>query len=295
MASGSASSFSSTSRGLPAPSSQSAHATLPSSPKVSRELVTRPAPVKVGELRGGAGRLARESEGMSRGYTEAMADSQTRWRKPRQQYAALPFRRAKGGSAEIMLITSRDTGRWVIPKGWPIRGLKPSATAAREALEEAGLVGQIAKRPLGSFTYEKRLDEGLSVVCTVEVFPFKVKGQRKSWPEKKQRRGRWFAAEEAAEAVAEPDLRALIERFAREGREPVSGTPGRGRPRRRRPWSPGESVAQKRSTKGASLKGAKTKNRKPKTPKPEGSKPKAQAQEREARERQAGRRAGAEA
>jgi 8-oxo-dGTP pyrophosphatase MutT (NUDIX family) len=208
---------------------------------------------------------------MSRGYTEAMADSQTRWRKPRQQYAALPFRRAKGGSAEIMLITSRDTGRWVIPKGWPIRGLKPSATAAREALEEAGLVGQIAKRPLGSFTYEKKLDEGLSVVCTVEVFPFKVKGQRKSWPEKKQRRGRWFAAEEAAEAVAEPDLGALIERFARKAENP---SPERPSPGTSPPETlvPGESSPKKRSTKGASPKVAKTKNRKPKTPKPESPK-----------------------
>lgn len=134
--------------------------------------------------------------------------------KPRRQYAALPFRIAKDGTVEIMLITSRDTRRWVIPKGWPIRGLTGPATAAREALEEAGLVGQIAKRPLGSFHYEKRLDADRSVLCAVEVFPFKVKGQRKRWPEKKQRRGRWFAPEEASKAVAEPDLSALIESFA---------------------------------------------------------------------------------
>ena len=145
-----------------------------------------------------------------------MADSETRWRKPRQQYAALPFRRAKDGGAEIRLITSRDTGRWVIPKGWPIPGLKSSAVAAREALEEAGLVGQIAKRPLGSFTYAKRLDPRTSVVCTVEVFAFKVKGQRKTWPEKKERQARWFSVAEAAGAVDEPELTALIERFGAE-------------------------------------------------------------------------------
>jgi 8-oxo-dGTP pyrophosphatase MutT (NUDIX family) len=137
-----------------------------------------------------------------------MPDSAPRPPKPRQQVAALPFKRAKTGRLEIMLITSRDTRRWVIPKGWPIRGLKPSAAAAREALEEAGLVGQIAKRPFGSFLYEKRLEGGGSVLCSVDVFPFKVKGQRKRWAEKGQRDGRWFDPGEAAAAVAEPDLRA---------------------------------------------------------------------------------------
>ena len=169
-------------------------------------------------------------------YIGPMPDSPTVRSKPRRQYAALPFRIAKGGTVEIMLITSRDTRRWVIPKGWPIRGLTDPATAAREALEEAGLVGQIGKRRLGSFLYEKRLDEERSVLCAVEVFPFKVKGQRKRWPEKKQRDGRWFPAGEAASAVAEPELGTLIERFG--------ARPGKGSPAKSVPSTPDTSSAK---------------------------------------------------
>ncbi len=132
------------------------------------------------------------------------------------QFGALPFKWDRDGSLKVMIVTTRRRKRWMIPKGWPIRGLKPSAAAAREALEEAGLVGQIAKRPLGSFTYEKRLDPDSSVVCTVKVFAFKVRQQRKTWPEKKERQARWFSVAEAAGAVDEPELTALIERFGAE-------------------------------------------------------------------------------
>ena len=85
---------------------------------------------------------------------------------------------------EVLLITSRDTGRWIIPKGWPLKGKAPHKAAAREAREEAGIVGKINKRPLGSFFYEKRLKRGKIVVCEVQVFGLKVKRQKASWPEK---------------------------------------------------------------------------------------------------------------
>lgn len=105
-----------------------------------------------------------------------------------------------------MLITSRDTRRWVLPKGWPIKGLKPHETAACEAFEEAGLIGRITKRAIGSFQYQKRLKEGQSVTCEVKVYPLEVKQQRESWPEQDQRDGRWFSLADAAAIVEETDL-----------------------------------------------------------------------------------------
>ena len=131
---------------------------------------------------------------------------------PGRQYAALPFRYLH--SLEILLISSRDTGRWVIPKGWPMKGRKPHAAAAREALEEAGLVGQIGKRSIGSYSYVKRLKNGAPLVCEVDVFPLKVDRQRPRWREQNQRTVRWFPAEEAATLVEEPGLQALIDEFA---------------------------------------------------------------------------------
>src|ERR1700755_1994635 len=69
------------------------------------------------------------------------------------QFAALPFQIAPDG-LRVLLLTSRETRRWIIPKGWPIRGMKPREVAAREAFEEAGLVGRVAgKRSIGSYNY----------------------------------------------------------------------------------------------------------------------------------------------
>jgi 8-oxo-dGTP pyrophosphatase MutT (NUDIX family) len=126
------------------------------------------------------------------------------------QYAALPYRRCPDGSIEIMLITSRDTGRWLIPKGWPKPGLAPAEAAALEAREEGGLVGQIDNHSIGSYYYDKRLPNGSIAHCVVEVFAFEVKRQMKSWPEQDERSTRWFFLQEAAEAVQEPELRSII-------------------------------------------------------------------------------------
>lgn len=130
----------------------------------------------------------------------------------RVQYAALPYRVRRDGEVQIRLITSRETRRWVIPKGWPIKGLTPPKTAAREAYEEAGLVGVIAREAIGLYTYEKRLGVR-SVLCDVLVFPFKVKRLLQKWPERFQRYGFWFSIETAAAAVQEEDLAALIVSF----------------------------------------------------------------------------------
>lgn len=131
---------------------------------------------------------------------------------PRAQYAALPWR-ISSGRVEIMLVTSRDTRRWVIPKGWPMKGRKPHIVAAIEAVQEAGLIGKMDKMKLGDFGYEKRLASGATVDCRVEVFSLRVQKQRKKWAEKKQRATRWFDYAVAAELVEEPELRDLILAF----------------------------------------------------------------------------------
>ncbi len=141
-----------------------------------------------------------------------LAPARVKAPKPRVQYAALPYRMIEG--VEILLITSRETGRWVIPKGWPMKGRTPSAAAAREALEEAGLKGEVGKA-VGSYAYTKFGKTGLGVACKVKVFPLRVTGQRESWREQDQRTARWFAANEAAAAVRERQLARLIRRFAR--------------------------------------------------------------------------------
>ena len=130
----------------------------------------------------------------------------------RKQYAALPWRHA-GAGREVLLISSRDTGRWVIPKGWPIKGLSPSETAAREAFEEAGLGGEVSKKPIGEFEYGKRLDNGSVQPCRVAVFSLEQMVQHPEWPEQGQRTLQWFSVPDAAEAVDEPSLKAIIRKL----------------------------------------------------------------------------------
>lgn len=135
-------------------------------------------------------------------------------REPRAQYAALPWRRAAGGEVEVLLITSRETRRWVIPKGWPMKGLKSPKCAAREAFEEAGVKGEVSSKKLGVYHYDKRLTSGRIQHVRVTVYPLLVKTEAEAWPEKGQRDRRWTPLDEAAPLVDEPELRALIARFA---------------------------------------------------------------------------------
>jgi 8-oxo-dGTP pyrophosphatase MutT (NUDIX family) len=131
-----------------------------------------------------------------------------------RQFGVLPWRIGERGTREVMLLTSRDTHRWVIPKGWPMKGRKPVEVAKQEAYEEAGLVGRVvSKRPIGSFHYEKRLAKK-ALLCEVRVFLFRVERQLCDWPEKSSRETRWFDAEEAAGRVEEGGLSKIIKRFA---------------------------------------------------------------------------------
>ena len=125
------------------------------------------------------------------------------------QYGALCWRMHRG-KVEVLLITSRDTGRWVIPKGWPMDKRSPAQAAAQEAWEEAGVQGEIAETRLGSFGYQKVLGPKRALACQVDVFALRVTQLGDKFPERKQRRRKWFSAEKAARKVNEPELRQLL-------------------------------------------------------------------------------------
>jgi 8-oxo-dGTP pyrophosphatase MutT (NUDIX family) len=131
------------------------------------------------------------------------------------QYAALPYR-AKGKSKlEIMLVTSRGTRQWIIPKGWPKRGIPPYKTAAKEAFEEAGVLGKVSKRSIGSYPYNKIIKKGRTASCRIQVFALRVTRQHKRWPEKRERRIRWYRAAEAVRFIRSSHLRRIIRKFAK--------------------------------------------------------------------------------
>ncbi|WP_164468278.1 NUDIX hydrolase [Caulobacter vibrioides] len=131
----------------------------------------------------------------------------------RRQVAALPWR-GEGDALRILLVSSRETRRWVIPKGWPMKGRTDPQAAAQEAYEEAGLKGAIAPRPFGEYPYLKRLKNGQARMVKVDVYPLEVKETLAAWPEQGQRTLEWMTPVEAALAVQEPELRDLIARFA---------------------------------------------------------------------------------
>jgi 8-oxo-dGTP pyrophosphatase MutT (NUDIX family) len=132
--------------------------------------------------------------------------------RPQLQVAALCWRRSAKG-LRVLLITSRDTGRWVIPKGWPMRHRSDAEAAAREAYEEAGLRGEVSSRSIGIYTYHKVLGPKQSIPVVVRVFPLEAREMLRTYPETGQRRVKWFAPDKAAQRVAEPDLAALIRSF----------------------------------------------------------------------------------
>ena len=140
--------------------------------------------------------------------------SRTVARPKRVQYAALPYRPTGTSGTEVMLVTSRGRQRWIIPKGWPHSGRAPCDSAAREAFEEAGVLGLVGRRSLGLFRYKKRLKKGRVAVCDVHVFPLHVARQRPQWPEKNQREIKRVSVQEAAKAVQNARLREIIRRWA---------------------------------------------------------------------------------
>jgi 8-oxo-dGTP pyrophosphatase MutT (NUDIX family) len=125
-----------------------------------------------------------------------------------RQVGALPYRRAEDGSLAFLLVTSRETGRFIIPKGWPMKNRSASRAAAIEAREEAGVVGRTGPL-LGSFSYWKRLKK-VFVPIMVDVYALAVTDEHDDWKERQSRRRAWLSAEQAARLVDEPELVSLL-------------------------------------------------------------------------------------
>lgn len=128
---------------------------------------------------------------------------------PFRQTAALPWRRTADGRLEVCLVTTRETKRWTIPKGWPMKGEKDRDAARIEAEQEAGVTGRIAKKPLGAFTYFKRRQERFDFV-RVDVYALEVTKTLADWPEKTERDVRWMTPADAAILVEESELATLL-------------------------------------------------------------------------------------
>jgi 8-oxo-dGTP pyrophosphatase MutT (NUDIX family) len=134
----------------------------------------------------------------------------------RRQVAALPVRFSEGrGEPQVLLITSRETRRWLVPKGWPIAGVGDAEAAAREAKQKAGVVGRISAHPCGDFTYFERAADSLATT-DVSVFRLVVERELGRWKEAEQRERQWVSPTDAASLVQEPQLAAIILRQAHE-------------------------------------------------------------------------------
>lgn len=126
-----------------------------------------------------------------------------------QQVAALPYTIIQD-EIWICLITSRETGRWVLPKGWPKPEKQNHLMAKIEAEEEAGLIGSISQQCLAAYHYKKKLHIFAAITCRVEVYPFAVSAQNLRWPEDHQREILWTPLENAITLIEEDELTAIL-------------------------------------------------------------------------------------
>ncbi len=169
-------------------------------------------PLEFADNRGQSGRSGKKYMTAAKQKLLPMRLQSASKRDVRTQFGALCWR-VRDGKVQILLITSRGTGRWIIPKGWPMDGATPSAAAATEAFEEAGVEGRISDVVLGVFSYQKNMPDEENMPCIAAVFPLEVKKTHEKWPEAKERRRKWFSQKKAAEMVSEPELAQLIRSF----------------------------------------------------------------------------------
>jgi 8-oxo-dGTP pyrophosphatase MutT (NUDIX family) len=173
--------------------------------RFSNEELTRSGPIS------GSDREEDEKTSLAKPVSKKSPDKKAG--KVRAQFAVLPWREAVGGGLEILLVTSRETRRWVIPKGWPMKGLAPNMAASREAYEEAGVEGYPSMTALGAYRYDKRLANGRLQPVDVEVYPLQVAEEHAEWPEMTEREKLWAPQGTAASLVDEPGLQVLINAF----------------------------------------------------------------------------------
>ncbi|MBI6628957.1 NUDIX hydrolase [Pontibaca salina] len=131
----------------------------------------------------------------------------------RSQFAALCWRLTAKGSPELLLITTRRSGRWIIPRGWPMDSMTPADSAAQEAWEEAGVIGAPLEHCLGSYFYSKTMARGRTAPCVVMVYPLQVISLAAEYPEAGQRQRKWVSPCKAAEKVNEPELARILRDF----------------------------------------------------------------------------------
>lgn len=130
----------------------------------------------------------------------------------RTQFGALCYR-IIDDKPEILMITSRGTGRWIIPKGWPVDGKTPNEAALTEAWEEAGVKGKVSGQCLGLFSYQKNINDEDDLPCVAMVYPVLVDTLADDYPEKGQRRRKWVSQKKAASLVHEPELARILKAF----------------------------------------------------------------------------------
>ena len=138
--------------------------------------------------------------------------------RPHQvQIAALCYRKTKQGEVEFLLVTSRETKRWILPKGWVMKNKSGVQAAIREAWEEAGVADVIeTKEPIGFYLYQKILKSGITYKIRTSVYPLLVKKIERKYPEAHQRERKWCSLGEAVELIGEPDLARLISNISNE-------------------------------------------------------------------------------
>lgn len=142
--------------------------------------------------------------------------------QPARQVAALVWRPGTTG-ADILLVTSRTSGHWLIPRGWPIEGKSDDLSALQEAFEEAGVFALRTDSMVGTYQYTKGLVDGSLLPCVVDVFAISSPRLLDAWPEMAQRQRRWYGVEAAASQVREPALSDLIRGFGAELARDVRG------------------------------------------------------------------------
>lgn len=138
------------------------------------------------------------------------------------QSAAIPFRLDESGMLSLLLITSRRKGRWVLPKG-TVSGMLPHASAAREAFEEAGVIGSIAETPFETYFLRKRVGYGAAIEIPVQTFPMRVTVELQTWPEMDFRQRQWILAGQITDIVENSELRSLLQRFAQPDQARLKG------------------------------------------------------------------------